>query len=411
MVRKQRGFTLFELLITLGVTMVLVSLGLKKERLDIEQTRSKATGLKIAQINNAIRKRLADEGSSIVAGNYTGVDWLHDTSCTGGLASKAYLPCNIDGNFHFSLTPVTTVTNTAGSVAASTNFGAIMIGSKNRMDLAKLAVLTANNENLHGETPVIGTFYSYNVSAGGEIIAVSDYDAGLDQWLRTDGTNAMQANLDLGGNQIANLGAAVIGAACSSTGLVAQQNGILLSCVAGVWQRQGSDYWLDPVANYASLPFTDPVGTVRLTLDSGRAFRWSGAAWTALAVDQNGDLTVPNTLNTGDIQLNTIVTENTACSENGRIARNSEGLTLSCQAGTWTQQFQLPPTAQFVDFTAAGVTYLGRFKLCSLSRIRIGGTGSTIEIWHSGSYTDGTKDWWGMNLVSGFPPEGRAQCF
>ncbi|PKO57681.1 MAG: hypothetical protein CVU24_18530, partial [Betaproteobacteria bacterium HGW-Betaproteobacteria-18] len=39
-----------------------------------------------------------------------------------------------------------------------------------------------------------------------------------------------------------------------------------------------------------------PVGAVRMTLDNGRAFMWTGGAWSALAVDQNGNLTVPGTL-------------------------------------------------------------------------------------------------------------------
>lgn len=292
-IKHQKGALMFELMIVLAVAGFVLGMQLKKDKLDIDQVSAKADGLMVAQVNNAIRKRIADEGSSMVAGTYTSVNWLHDLTCPGGLASKVYLPCHVSGEFHYDLTPVTTVTNNAGAVSASTNFGIMKTGTRTRIDLVSLAVLAANNENIQGETPIAGTFYSYEVDASGQLIASSSYDDGLDQWLRTDGGNSMKATLDLGGNQVKNLGAAVAGNACTGTGLIAQQGGAILSCEGGFWKKQGSDYWRDPVASYASLPAGDPVGTVRLTNDTGRAFRWSGGAWTALAVDQNGNFTIP----------------------------------------------------------------------------------------------------------------------
>ena len=72
----------------------------------------------------------------------------------------------------------------------------------------------------------------------------------------------------------------------------------LMNCDAsGVWKRVTT--WKQPVATYDFLPgvatdATDKVGDVRMTLDSGRAFMYTGGGnWSALAVDQNGDLSVP----------------------------------------------------------------------------------------------------------------------
>ena len=99
------------------------------------------------------------------------------------------------------------------------------------------------------------------------------------------------------------------GAACASTGAIARDAaGAVLSCQSGTWKAQGSLYWLDPVANYTSLPGTDQVGAVRMTLDTGHAFMWTGGAWAALGIDQNGDLTVPNwvTAAAGNITLNNL---------------------------------------------------------------------------------------------------------
>ncbi|WP_083460621.1 shufflon system plasmid conjugative transfer pilus tip adhesin PilV [Gulbenkiania mobilis] len=145
----------------------------------------------------------------------------------------------------------------------------------------------------------------------------------------------------------------------------------------------GTGYWKDPVSNYASLPASgNATGDARITTDTGRAFTWTGAAWKALAIDQSGNLTVPATLSvngtqiqgnggtntwikqsgtlhvtnaaasaytdlaanditakrrttTNDLQINTVVTEGTACSPNGLVARDANGLILSCQSGVW----------------------------------------------------------------------------
>lgn len=202
MKKHQAGALMFELMIVLAIAGIVLGMQLKKDKLDIDQVRAKSDGLMVAQINNAIRKRLADEGSSMVAGTYVGVNWLHATTCPAGLASKAYLPCHMSGKFHYELTPVTTVTIAAGAVSASTNFGIIKVGPQTRIDLASLATLAANNENIHGETPIAGTFYSYEVDTTGQLIASATYDNGLDQWLRTDGGNAMQATLNMNGNTI-----------------------------------------------------------------------------------------------------------------------------------------------------------------------------------------------------------------
>jgi hypothetical protein len=88
-----------------------------------------------------------------------------------------------------------------------------------------------------------------------------------------------------------------VGATCTTTGAIGRDgNGQVLSCQSGTWRSQGSTFWRDPVADFSSLPGTDPTGAVRMTTDTGRAFMWTGGAWTALAVDQNGNLTVPGTL-------------------------------------------------------------------------------------------------------------------
>ena len=88
------------------------------------------------------------------------------------------------------------------------------------------------------------------------------------------------------------------GSACANTGAIAQDGtGALVSCQSGTWTAVGGGHWRAPVATYAALPASgNQDGDVRLTLDTDRAFAWSGSGWTALAVNQNGNLHVPNTL-------------------------------------------------------------------------------------------------------------------
>lgn len=142
----------------------------------------------------------------------------------------------------------------------------------------------------------------------------------------------------------------IVGDATTYGRIAADANGAVLSCQNGTWRRPGSSFWKNPVATFAALPLTDPVGTVRMTTNTARAFMYNGTSWTALAVDQNGNLTIPGTMSAaastvtgtmtaGKAQLNDVVVENTACSPNGLLARNSTGLMLSCQSGVWEKQF------------------------------------------------------------------------
>jgi len=92
---------------------------------------------------------------------------------------------------------------------------------------------------------------------------------------------------------------ATVGAACSTTGAIAQNGtGLLVTCQGGVWTSTGDGHWRTPVSTYTALPSTgNNNGDVRLTQDTDRAFAWNGSAWNPLAVDQNGSLSVPGTLN------------------------------------------------------------------------------------------------------------------
>ncbi|HEY0843434.1 shufflon system plasmid conjugative transfer pilus tip adhesin PilV [Methylotenera sp.] len=134
-----------------------------------------------------------------------------------------------------------------------------------------------------------------------------------------------------------------LNSACTTTGAISQDgNGAVLSCQAGTWQAQGSAYWKDPVNTAALLPTCNAAAAWQTrivqtpTTGTGpRAYTCNGAAWRALAVDDTGNMTIAATMTVGKTQINDVVTENTACSSNGLVARDSVGLILSCQSGSW----------------------------------------------------------------------------
>jgi type II secretory pathway pseudopilin PulG len=117
-------------------------------------------------------------------------------------------------------------------------------------------------------------------------------------------------------------------------------NGSVLSCREGFWKRYGSGSWKDPVSTYAALPTANNnPDDVRMVTALNRAFTWkvSGGvgSWVALAVDQNGTLTTDN------IQINGVVVKGATCTSTGLVARDTNGLLLSCQFGIWTTQTAL----------------------------------------------------------------------
>lgn len=139
------------------------------------------------------------------------------------------------------------------------------------------------------------------------------------------------------------------GAACTAAqlGSIARDStGALLTCTTGlVWSAVGGGYWSDPVANLASLPAcaAASVGVTRIvqTPTTGvgpRAYTCDGAAWKALSVDDTGNLLVPAVLTVGKVTLSDTVVAGAACTINGQIAKDATGLILSCQSGVWRRQ-------------------------------------------------------------------------
>jgi len=145
------------------------------------------------------------------------------------------------------------------------------------------------------------------------------------------------------------------GTACTDNGAIARNaSGSVLSCQGLVWKPQGSAYWEDTVANFASLPactasmaWQTRVVQVPSVGSGPRAYTCNGAAWKPLALDDTGNLTIPAALTVsgtatiaamnGNLQVTSTAVEGGACSGEGRIAASTStsGLLLSCQSSVW----------------------------------------------------------------------------
>lgn len=177
---------------------------------------------------------------------------------------------------------------------------------------------------------------------------------------------------------IATEGAACVATPDNNTAIRADYTAIL-TCQGGIWKRPEPEFWRNPVADYTALSAitTDPIGTMRVTLDTKRAFVWTGTTWQAVSVDQNGNLNVPGTVSAGKVQFNDVVTEGNACSPNGLTARNTNGLLLSCQSGTWQKQTDV---ARLPNYQLRSVSVVGDGTYIAKASCATGGSPRIILV-------------------------------
>lgn len=151
--------------------------------------------------------------------------------------------------------------------------------------------------------------------------------------------NAMNTPIVMNSVQVAN-------DACSTLGAIARSStGTVLSCQAGLWKPQGSAFWEDPVASFATLPTCNAAAAWQTrvvqtpTVGTGpRAYTCNGTTWSALAVNDSGNITIAGIATAGKVLLSDTVVVGSVCSPNGLVSKDSNGQILSCQSGVWKKQ-------------------------------------------------------------------------
>jgi competence protein ComGC len=406
--KLQQGFTALETVVVLIVTMTAMALSGQYISSYADNVSYQTTAAQATMVSNAANQYLKDNFAAVTSVATSSTPAVITVAM---LESTNYLPSSFNSTNPYGQTyeilALQPVANTLNTMIVTT--GGSTISEVGIRKIAQLigatggyisATNTAQAQGSYGGWQMALATYGVSPGAGHLAIALFFQNGALvsDYLYRNSVSgqpqlNTMNTPLVLGTSTIETSGAA-----CSTNGAIARDsNGAVLACASGNWAYPGSKYWKDPVSTFTALPTTgNNVGDVRETLDTARTFTWTGAAWSALSVDQNGNLTVPgkvtannvvtasgNGVQVGsaylygdatnsairqngsfsvqnaagtaaaDINVNhaniaAVATAGTACSPNGSIAQDGTGLLLSCQSGSWARTSAVLYGGQFL---------------------------------------------------------------
>ena len=223
---KNKGFTLLELLLVIGITTTMAIVSFQDKMLETEQAQARRLGMEIFQYNSAVQNYLAHQSGqqnpASVAGTFKGVNWLKSTSC-GGAADKAWLSCNFLNHSGGKTTLgrlgfITEIKyDPATGLTGRTVMDKLSLGSggstQERADLSGLAALVASGayavsddgkavnaqDSVVAYCPDIAGVSSNNAVCQGDkgsIVMLSRNLSAADRWLRVDHGNAMQNTLE-----------------------------------------------------------------------------------------------------------------------------------------------------------------------------------------------------------------------
>lgn len=212
--RQQAGFTLVEALLAVTIS-ALVLVGLISAFISGSQNRvAEAIGHGLGSFTPAVTRWLTDHSNGLTPGcaalpcTITGVRWLKDSAtCSGGLATRAYLGCQFPDVLPWRQGFTTTISRSGSItqvvVVLNQGGGMLSIGGRVRGDLAGMALTSARAFPLPRNAP--GPFPTYRIAATGELQATLQIDNSIaDPFLRTDGRNQMRANIRAGGHRLEN---------------------------------------------------------------------------------------------------------------------------------------------------------------------------------------------------------------
>jgi prepilin-type N-terminal cleavage/methylation domain-containing protein len=220
---RQKGFTLIEMILVIGLMSVATMITFYEKRLDMEQTQARATGVKLYEYNNAVRAWVSQNVGAPNGLKPVGTAWLKSNTCpTPGGSPIAYLPCNFPdmtpaspvrfGQVAVQSDVVTTgaVPNQVTTVTTKTLSGfSVLNGSTTtlRTDLAGLAAVVAAAGGVNSISPMLASTDGSVTSdpALGTITLEASNNGAADAWLRTDGSNTMNSNITYKATNPANL--------------------------------------------------------------------------------------------------------------------------------------------------------------------------------------------------------------
>ncbi len=418
-IKSQSGVTLIELIISISIIAAL-SVGVNSliDR-STEDTRASVTALHLKTVGDAANDYIKDNYaavtgvatatapalirvSDLIAGGYLSAGYnvqnpRQQNTCVLVLEPSANnltaIAITEDGDTIDDLTlgQIAATMGGAGGGVYSTDTSAVR-GAMGGYNLALGNFVNANNLAQKCD----GTAGTPAFAAGHPMMALWFADGNsLSATLYRDAVpgnpqlNTMNTPILMGAGTVQ-----AVNGACADVGALGRDNtGKVLMCDnTNLWKTQGSAFWHDPVANFASLPVCNAATAWHTrvvqtpTVGTGpRAYTCNGAGtWQPLAVGDNGNLvvagttttatlsvsgnasvggsqtitgnlgvngnstlgdavtdtvTIPGTANinklAGNLEVTPVAVENTGCAPNGRIARDAVGLILSCQSSRW----------------------------------------------------------------------------
>jgi prepilin-type N-terminal cleavage/methylation domain-containing protein len=229
--QSQKGFTLLELLLVIGISTSMAIVTFQDKMLETEQAQARRLGMELFQYNSAVQNYLAHQSGSpnpaSLAGTKTGINWLKSTTCTGadkGTADKEWLSCGFlsgrgEKTSFGSLDFKTTISyNPTSGLSAKTVMSKLSLGlsgaTQDRADLSGLAALVASGAYSVSDQNGAATAQDGSIVycpdlpvTSPSIAAMCGTDKGVitmmsrnlsaaDRWLRVDHGNVMQNALE-----------------------------------------------------------------------------------------------------------------------------------------------------------------------------------------------------------------------
>lgn len=195
---RTRGFTLLEMVVVLAIASLLTTSFVRFIGAYLDGVTATKVGTLTSQYNNAVRNWLIANKTVANGTTQNGIGWLETAAC-GGTSAILYLPCNFPTTPGLGGTFSTTFVNSGGgNVTATTTVGPITIRGLKRGDLAGLAASVAAAFYAPGAQPSssFGTYTANNPLGTVEATASLTAGTNSDPWLRTDGSNKMENDIN-----------------------------------------------------------------------------------------------------------------------------------------------------------------------------------------------------------------------
>ena len=328
--RAQRGVTLLELIVVIGL-LASVMTGLAKwSDMYVESTKETVAGQHMATVGDAANAYLKDNYATVSAAATATTPVLITVDM---LRTTGYLQNGFSATNNFGQTLCVLVLKPSGTTLLGlvVSEGGTSIAD---LDLGNVAVAigapgggiystatTTITGAMGGWTTPVGSFANANasgkkcdgVTAGTPTLAAGHPVMAL--WFANgDPSSAFLYRNSVPGHTELNtmntpilMGASTVqtaGAACTTNGAVGRDtNGGLLSCTSGVWKGgAGGLNWKGSVASIAALPASGNASgdAYRITNLSDHVFVWDAQhnVWQGMVVDGSGNLSLPGMIYT-----------------------------------------------------------------------------------------------------------------